>query len=134
MAIPGQTGQGATITLTGIGASTCVRSVTLPNFTMETLDVSCITDTLFAKKAPTDLVDAGEVEITVLYDGSLTIPNGDQETLTVTIPPKDTNGTATTISGTGFVSGATGGTAAIGQLMEQTLTFVFDGDVGPTVS
>jgi hypothetical protein len=42
--------------------------------------------------------------------------------------------TTYTISGTGFISSTSGGSLEINGLMENSLTFVFDGNTGPTIS
>ncbi len=122
--ITGSTGQGSSVTLgSAIG---CVRSVTLPTFSMDSIDASCLEDTGFMKKIAADLTDAGEVQIVAAYEGEISTPDGTQITCTVTFP--DTG----SLSGTGFISSVDHGSLETGGLMETTTTFTFDGDTGPT--
>jgi len=121
--ITGSTGQGSSVAYGGNVA--CVRSITLPSFSMESIDASCISDTGFMKKISADLTDAGEIQVVAAYDGAMQELLGTQETITVTFPDGGT------LSGTGFISGADHGSLEIGGLMEITTTFTFDGDTGP---
>lgn len=137
----GTTGQGTTVALTAGGSVACVRSVTLPTFSMEAIDASCLSDTGFMKKIAADLVDAGSVQVTAVFGatGSAIIPDGVSDTITIVLPAPpidtdngETSSTGGTLTGTGFVSEATLPSIEIGGLLEQTFTFTFDGDVGPT--
>ena len=141
MAVEGYHAQGTTVTLTAGGAIGCVRSVSLPEFSLEAIDASCLEDTAggFMKKLSGGLVDAGEVQVTFVSVGAPTIPDGVQDTLTITVPAasaSSSNGTQVgyTIAGTGFISSSSGGSLEINGLMENSLTFVFDGETGPTIS
>jgi hypothetical protein len=141
MAVEGYHAQGTTVTLTTGGAVGCVRSVSLPEFSLEAIDASCLEDTAggFMKKLSGGLIDGGEVQVTFVSTGAPTVPDGAQDTLTVVVPAvvsATSNGTQAgyTISGTGFISSASGGSLEINGLMENTLTFTFDGGTGPTVS
>lgn len=122
--ITGQTGQGSTVSFASSVA--CVRSVTLPTFSMDAIDASCLSDTGFMKKISADLADAGEVQVVAAYDGSVGVIDGVQDTITITFP--DTG----SLSGTGFISSIDHGSLETGGLMETTTTFTFDGDTGPT--
>jgi hypothetical protein len=124
------TGQGVTVSLAGVTA--CVKSLTLPTFTQDAIEIPCLTDGLgsFKKKMPGGLVDAGEIQIVCLFNNSIVIPEFKQETLTVTFA--DQAGTA--LSGTGFVSSVDHGSAETGSVMEMTITFVFDGETGPATA
>ena len=119
------TGQGVTVSLTGVTA--CVKSITLPTFTQDTIEIPCLTDGLgtFKKKMPGGLVDAGEIQIVCLFANSVVIPVFGQETLTITFAD------SSTLSGSGFVSSVDHGAAETGAVMEMTITFVFDGNTGP---
>lgn len=128
----GTTGQGTSVAFTTAGSVACVRSVTLPTWSMETIDSSCLSDTGFGKKIVSDLVDAGSVQITAvmeLTDDPFT-PDGVNDTITITFP--NAGATAGTLTGTGFISECTLPSIEIGGLLEQTITFVFDGETGPT--
>ena len=141
MAIEGYHAQGTTVTLTTGGAVGCVRSVSLPEFSLEAIDASCLEDAVggFMKKLSGGLIDAGEVQVTYVSVGAPDVPDGSQDTLTIVVPAvvaASSNGTQAgyTITGTGFISSASGGSLEINGLMENSLTFVFDGDTGPTIS
>ena len=136
----GTTGQGTTVALTAGGSVACVRSVTLPTFSMESIDASCLSDTGFMKKIAADLVDAGSVQVTAVFgtSGSAIIPDAEQDTITIVLPapPIDTGAgqttsTGGTLTGTGFITEATLPSIEIGGLLEQTITFVYDGMTGP---
>jgi len=141
MAIEGYHAQGTTVTLTTGGAVGCVRSVSLPEFSLEAIDASCLEDSVggFMKKLSGGLIDAGEVQVTYVSVGAPDVPDGSQDTLTIVVPAvvaASSNGTQSgyTITGTGFISSASGGSLEINGLMENSLTFVFDGETGPTIS
>ena len=141
MAIEGYHAQGTTVTLTTGGAVGCVRSVSLPEFSLEAIDASCLEDSVggFMKKLSGGLIDAGEVQVTYVSVGAPDVPDGSQDTLTIVVPAvvaASSNGTQSgyTITGTGFISSASGGSLEINGLMENSFTFVFDGDTGPTIS
>ncbi len=133
--------QGTTVTLTTAGAVECVRSVSLPEFSVEAIDASCLTDSAgsFMQKLSGGLIDGGEVQITSVASGAPRTPDGQQDTLTLTVPAvasASSNGTFAgyTLTGTGFITSSSGGSLEINGLMENSLTFVFDGDVGPAIS
>jgi hypothetical protein len=141
MAVDGYHAQGTTVSMTFTGAIGCVRSVSLPEFSLEAIDASCLTDVAggFTKKLSGGLVDAGEVQVTFVSIGTFLVPDGQTDTLTITVPPVpagNSNGTHAgyTLTGTGFVSSSSGGSLEINGLMEHTVPFVFDGATGPTVS
>ncbi len=124
VSITGQTGQGSTVSLgSTIG---CVRSVTLPTFSMDSIDASCLDDTGFMKKIAADLTDGGELQVVAAYGGASAVVDGAQITATVTFPDGGN------LSGTGFISAVDHGSLETGGLMETTTTFTFDGDTGPT--
>jgi hypothetical protein len=123
----GFTGQGTIVALSG-GAIGCVRSITLPTWSMDSIDASCLSTTGFMKKIAADLVDAGTVQVTAVFeptDEPFTV-NGAQDTLTVTLP--SAGATSGILTGTGFVSECSLPSIEIGGLLEQTFTFTFDGE------
>lgn len=141
MAVEGYHAQGTTVTLTTGGAVGCVRSVSLPEFSLEAIDASCLEDSAggFMKKLSGGLIDAGEVQVTYVSVDAPDVPDGAQDTLTIVVPAAaagSSNGTQAgyTVTGTGFISSASGGSLEINGLMENSFTFVFDGDTGPTIS
>ncbi len=128
----GFTGQGTTVAFTTAGSVSCVRSITLPTWSMDSIDASCLSDTGFMKKIAADLVDAGTVQLTVVFEPNDEpyAPDGSQDTVTVTLPSAGSTGGI--LTGTGFISECTLPSVEIGGLLEQTITFTFDGETGPT--
>lgn len=130
----GSTGQGTSVAFTTAGAVACLRSLTLPEWSMEEIESSCLSDTGFGKKIVGDLVDAGNVSMTMVFelDDSPMTPDGVNDTLTITFPTPPAGATGATLSGTGFISSCTLPEVTIGGLLEQTVVFTFDGETGPT--
>ena len=128
----GTTGQGTTVALTNDGTVACVRSLTLPTWSMDSIDASCLVDTGFTKKIAADLTDAGTVQVTAVFplDGTPYAPDGDQDTITITFPTAGASGGV--LTGTGFISEVTLPSVEVGGLLEQTFTFTFDGATGPS--
>lgn len=126
--MPGQTGQGTTVVFTTNGAVGCVRSVSLPEFSMEVIDASCLADTAFMKKIAGDLVDAGEVQITAVFEENddWYLPDGVSDTITITLPDGGV------FSASGYITSNTLPSAEINTLLEQSITFTPDGITGPT--
>lgn len=127
----GLTGQGTTVALTAGGSVACIRSLTLPTWSMDAIDASCLSDTGFMKKIAADLVDGGNVQCTVVFEAvdEPFTPDGSQDTITITLPTA--GATSGILTGTGFVSEATLPSMEIGGLLEQSFTFTFDGETGP---
>jgi len=99
---------------------------------MDSIDASCLSDTGFMKKIAADLVDAGSVQVTAVFgleDEPFTV-DGVTDTITITLPSAGTTGGI--LTGTGWVSEVTLPSVEIGSLLEQTFTFTFDGETGPT--
>lgn len=131
-----QTGQGSFAVFTTAGTVTCARNITLPNLSMETIDASCLDSDGFTYKIAGDLIDAGEVSITAIFevDQPLVLPQqGATDTLTISIPLKGSDPVISgTLTGTGFISSVQMPTLGLNELMEQEFTFVFDGLSGPS--
>ena len=144
MAVEGATSQGTTVAFTTIGTIACVRSISLPEFSLEAIEASCLSSSgannppgtgvvaEFTKKLPGQLVDAGEISITMVFalNDEPEIPNGLIDTITVTLPSAGSTGGI--LTGTGFVSSCQMPSLEPNGLLEQTITFVFDGGTGPT--
>lgn len=128
----GSTGQGTTISLTTGGSVACARSITMPTWTMESIDASCLSDEGFMQKIAADLVDGGDVQFTAVFelDDVPFAPDGTYDTITITLPSAGTTGGI--LTGTGWVSSCTLPSVEIGGLLEQQVTFTFDGQTGPT--
>ena len=125
------TGQGTIVAFTTAGAVTCARSITLPEWSLETIDVSCLSDTGFMKKLAADLVDGGEVQVELLMglEDDIIAPSTSADTITVTLP---TAGASSSIlTGTGYITGASLPSIEIGNVLSQSVTFTFDGQTGP---
>lgn len=130
----GFTGQGSSVAITFADASTpptlaCIRSITMPTFSQEAIDASCLSDTGFMKKIAGDLTDGGQTQVTVAFlenDSALVASLGKPGTLTVTLPDGGI------LSGTGFITENTMPTAEINGLLEQSFTWTYDGETGPT--
>jgi hypothetical protein len=99
---------------------------------MDSIDSSCLADTGFMKKIAADLVDAGTVQVTTVFEptDAPNTPTGAQDTITITLPTAGASGGI--LTGSGFISEATLPSVEIGGLLEQTFTFTFDGETGPT--
>lgn len=130
----GSTGQGTTVSFTTAGAIACLRSLTLPEWSMEEIESSCISDTGFGKKIVGDLVDAGNISFTAVFglDDSPLTPDGVNDTITITFPIPDGGTTGAVLTGTGFISSCKLPDVEINGLLEQEVTFTFDGETGPT--
>ena len=128
----GLTGQGTTVALTNGGSVACIRSLTLPTWSMDTIDASCLADTGFMRKIAADLVDGGSVEVVAVFEATDEpfTPDGTQDTITITLPSAGTTGGI--LAGTGFISDCTLPSVEIGGLLVQSFTFTFDGETGPT--
>ena len=122
-----QTGLGTTASFGGTGG--CVRSVTLPEFSQEAIDVSCLDSTGFMEKIKAGLADAGEVSCTVLWEDDYVPPTiGADVAVTITLPD------GAIFAGSGWVSSVSFGSAEVGSVIEATVTVTFDGVTGPTVT
>lgn len=144
MTYQGMTGQGTTAVLTAGAIVGCVRSLTLPEITMEKIDASCLATQGFTKYIPGDLSDPGECQMEIIFDPTfdffenpgdpLDIDGvvGNIDTLTITFPIGDpTNTTNATLSGTGFITNYSLPDLSSGTLAVVNVTFAFDGDTGP---
>lgn len=144
--LKGRTGQGCTVTLSNAAFNACVRSITLPNWTQEKIDITCIEDKGYAKYIPGDLTDPGECTVTMLWapsddvgdDAADATPGdiivGANDTLTITFPTYATEnggGGGGSLSGSGFISSLDLPDLSVNQLLEYSFTFCFDGFTGP---
>ena len=142
MAIVGMTGQGTTAVLTDAAIVGCVRGITLPTWTQDKIDASCLDTTGFMRYIPSDLTDPGECELEVIFDPTFDFSGlvGAIDTLTVTFAiagesaPGTPNTTQAVLTGTGFISSYNLPDLATSTLAVATVTFCFDGDTGPTFS
>lgn len=129
----GNTGQGATLTLSSTGSVGVVRGLQLPSWTLEKIDASTLGATGFMKYISGDLTDPGEIEAEVIFDATVAMPTaGTVETVTVQFPIGTTgNTTNATLAGTGFITVTQMPSLAINELMTLNITVAYDGDTGP---
>jgi hypothetical protein len=143
MAYIGMTGQGATAVLTGASTlSGCVRSISLPEISVEKIDASCLDTTGFTRYISGDLKEVGECNLEIIFDPTYDWAQfgggndpivGELDTLTVTFPIGDpANTTQAVFAGSGFVMSWDLPDLQLNELLVVNLNFCFDGDVGPT--
>jgi hypothetical protein len=142
MALTGDTGNGATLTLalfsgtTAITASLDPISITPAAITVGKVESSTLATVGHKEYIPDDLSDSGENTATFKYittGAKPSLPSA-AGTFTITLPLRTGETTAGTITGTGFVTGFTPPTLENGQLQVGTLAWAWDGDTGPTVT
>tara|TARA_R110002051_G_scaffold24381_1_gene60574 strand:+ start:3429 stop:3860 length:432 start_codon:yes stop_codon:yes gene_type:complete len=137
MAYLGDTGQGATVKFIG-NSIAMVRTMTLPDWTVDKIDASILTDTGFMRYVPGDLADPGELQLELVFDPAIDLLElaGCGETILIEWPinpcrSNTPNTIPATLTGTGFVSTISYGNLALNELNTMTLTFTYDGGVGP---
>lgn len=129
------TGQGATLTLSSTGAVGVIRSMTLPEQTIEKLETSDLSTTDFKTYIKTDLAEPGELTAEILFNADTgSVPTlGTPETGTVTFPIHTSgNATNATYAGSGFLTSFKLPDMQVGELQVATLTFAFDGLTDPS--
>jgi len=138
MPLTGDTGNGATFTLTTqtAVASLKIEKISVGEITLEMLDVSVLATTGFMEEIASDLQSAPEVTIDYVFDQSATniAVTGLADTATITFPlgPSQTTTTRATFAGTGVVTAVKIPDFANGEVMKGQAKFKFDGDTGPT--
>lgn len=140
MALTGDTGNGATLTLalftgtTAITAALDVISISPGNMTVSPIDVSTLATTGFMEKIPGDLADIGESTATFKWLTGVAVPTlpSAAGTCTLTFPLRTGETTAATMTGTGFITGVQVPSMENGALQVGTITWQWDGDTGPS--
>lgn len=131
MALTGDTGNGATLTLPG-SYSVAPISIEIGAETLESIDISTLATTTFMEKIPSDLKEVGEVTVTYKWVSTTAAPTlGTVGTCTITLPAWAALTNAPTYSGTGYMTSWKPPSLQNGELMTGELKFVFDGDTGP---
>lgn len=128
------TGQGATLTLATTGSVGVLRSLTLPDITIDALEDSDLSTTLFKTYRSTDLAEPGEIVGELLFDATADdLPTlGVAETVTVTFPIHTSgNTTNATFAGTGFIKGFKMPDMQSGELQMARVTIQLDGKTDP---
>lgn len=141
------TGEGATISFSNSNTAAldsktyCVRSLSLPSFDRDKIDVSCLDSTSFKEYIPSYLTEPGELSVTARFDGNdlneLTDigyqgASSSEFTCTLDFGLLEGETTAATIVGSGFISSVSFSEMNGTSLVELNITFCFDGRVGPT--
>jgi len=136
------TGLGATVVFSVTSFAAKILSVKLPDHTREKLGISVLSTTDFMEYMMSDLVEPGEVELSVLHPTSIDFPIPNEtvtQTCTVTFPMRKVASATTTsnetvaanCAGSGFFINAGGPTLQVGQLQISTVRFAYDGGTGP---
>lgn len=140
------TGEGATISFSnaqtaGLNTKTyCVRSISMPSFDRDKIDVSCLDSSGFKEYIPSYLSEPGELGITVRFDGNdlneLTDigyqgPDATEMTCTLDFGLLEGEATAATLAGSGFIQNVGFSELNGTSLLELNITFAFDGRVAP---
>ena len=133
----GMTGQGTTASFSGAGLSGCVRSLTMPDWTMEKIDATCLGSVDFKAYIPSDLTDPGEISATLVFDPS-DVPDVDSlgaaGSLTITFPlAVETNTQAATFTTDGFISSLSLGEIGADNLIEVSVTYCCTAESGVSV-
>ena len=132
MALSGDTGNGATLTLPG-SYSVAIISIDPGAETLESLDVSTLATTSVHDMMPSDLKKVGECTVKFKWVSTTAAPTlGTVGTCTITLPTWQSLTNAPTYSGTGYLTSWKPPTLENGKLMDGELKFQFDGDTGPT--
>lgn len=139
MALTGDTGNGATLTLalyngtSALTSALSVISIAPGNFTAPGIDVSTLATSGTREMIPNDLMSVAESSATFKWLTSATQPTlpSVAGTITLTFPMRANETTAATLTGTGFITGYQPPSMANGELQVGTVSWQWDGDTGP---
>lgn len=96
--------------------------------TMQKLDASALDTTDEMEYVPGDLVDPGEIELELYFDGEEALPEaGEKATLTVTFPLGEGQASAASYTASGFFTSVNYPSAQLNNLMKSKVTFALDG-------
>lgn len=138
MALVGDTGNGATFTLTTqtAVASLKVQKISIGELSLDMLDVSHLGTSTIQERVASDLQKPGDIVLDVIWSGYATAVtiSGAVDTATVTFPVVGTQTTTTgaTYVGSGYITKIKLPELANGVVQVGQLTFSPDGDTGPT--
>ena len=123
----------------------CVRSMSLPSFERDKIDISCLDSQGFKEYMATYLAEPGDLEVVVRFDGELELElehlgyqganstNGSTEmTVTLTFDLLDGQATAASLSGSCFIKGVSLSEMNGTGLVEMTLSVCLDGRIAPS--
>ena len=132
MALSGDTGNGATLTLPS-GYSVALIDITPGKKTLAMIDSSTLATTGTRERIPGDLNDVASFTARFKWVPTVAEPTlGTVGTCTITLPLYGALTNAATYSGTGCITGWMPPKLANGELMAGEVTVDFDGDTGPT--
>lgn len=130
------TGQGATLTFSGnISFTVSPRSIGGLRQFVEILDDTNLSSTNYKESCPDDLIDTDPLEFEWYFDSSddpAEPPVGTTGTLVLTFAPGGSS--ASSITGTGFISEWTSPEQNIGERTVASAQFKFDGKTEPAYS
>lgn len=138
MALVGDTGNGATFTLTTqtAAASLKIDQIQIGEITLDMLDVSTLSTTDFQEMIASDLKVTPELTISYVASAGATAVTvtGLVDTATITFPVlgSQTTTTGATFAGSGVVTSWKLPDLQNGQVQKGQIKFKFDGDSGPT--
>lgn len=134
MAITGDTGNGATLTISTptFSASLDVISITPGAFNTGAIDASVLATEGIAEMLPNDLATISESTATFKWVAGSAAPDFPSEAGTITVTMPEDIGTA--LAGSGFITSFTPPNLENGALMVGQISWQYDGDVGPTIS
>jgi hypothetical protein len=140
MALTGDTGNGATLTLalyngtTAITAALDVITVSPGALAVAAIDVSTLATSGTMEMIPSDLASVGESSATFKWLTSGTKPTlpSAAGTITLTFPTRTGETTAATMTGTGFITQFQAPSLANGELQVGNVSWQWDGETGPS--
>jgi hypothetical protein len=140
MALTGDTGNGATLTLaifngtTALTAALDVISITPGAITVAPIDVSTLATSTVMEHIPGDLASVGESSATYKWLTSATVPTlpSAAGTCTLTFPLRSGETTAATMTGTGFITSVQAPAMENGTLQVGQISWQWDGETGPS--
>jgi len=123
----------------------CIRSMSLPSFERDKIDISCLDSQGFKEYMATYLAEPGDLEVVVRFDGELGLElehlgyqgpastNGSSEmTVTLTFDLLDGQATAASLSGSCFIKGISLSEMNGTSLVEMTISVCLDGRIAPS--
>lgn len=143
MALTGDTGNGATLTLalyngtTSITTALSVISITPGEITTESVDVTTLGTTDYMENIPSDLRSVAPFSATYKFITTTAfalpaIAGSMVGTCTLTWPTRTGETAAATFAGTGYVTSNKLPDMANGELQVGEISWQYDGDTGPT--
>lgn len=124
------TGTGATLTLATTGTVGQIRSMTLPELSVEDIETTHLGTTGQRTYVASDLAEPGELQAEILFDTEVNSLEtfGASETVTITFPISGSgNTTNATLAGTGYIKAQKFPDLSVGELQVYSLTVKLDG-------